>query len=142
MVSTRYHLYLMQTPLLSFILSRRAAILGYCVVKSLKKHEYVGAWLREPSDQPLGIALERFYDNLEKENSRVRESAERLSTYGYGLPWSGTKEVIGNRNQPEIVGNFNDNIVSMLVTDSIRRNQNDDVNRDGITKNQPLICFL
>ena len=42
-----------------------------------------------------------------------------------------TKEVIGNRNQPEIVGNFDDNIVSMLVTDSIRRNQNDDVDRDG-----------
>ena len=58
-----------------------------------------------------------------------------MSTYGYGLPWSGTKEVIGNRNQPEIVGNFDDNIVSMLVTDSIRRNQSDDVDRDGVTKN-------
>ncbi len=120
----------------------QTAILGYCVVRSLKKHEYVGAWLREPSDQPLGIALERFYDNLEKENSRVRESAERLSTYGYGLPWSGAKEVIGNRNQPEIVGNFNDNIVSMLVTDSIRRDQGDNVNRDGVTKNSTTNLLL
>ena len=115
---------------------------GYCVVRSLKKHEYVGAWLREPNDQPLGIALERFYDNLEKENDRVRQSAERLSTFGYGLPWSGAKQVIGNRNQPEIVGNFNDNIVSMLVTDSIRRNENNEVDREGITKNTTTTLLL
>ena len=58
------------------------------------------------------------------------------------MPWSGAKEVIGNRNQPEIVGNFNDNIVSMLVTDSIRRDQGDKVNRDGVTKNSTTNLLL
>lgn len=109
---------------------------GYCVVQNLKLHEYIGAWLLEPNDQPLGIALEYFYDKLEKQNDRVRRAAERLSMLGYGLPWSGVKEILGDRNQPEEVGNFDDNVVSMIMTDRIKRNSDNRPDRAGVTKNK------
>jgi len=112
--------------------------LGYCVVRNLKNHEYVGSWLLEPNDQPLGVALERFYDKLEKENDRIRMQAERMSMMSYGMPWSGAKEISGDRNQPAQVGNFDDNLVSMMMTDTIRRNEAGEVDRSGRTVNSTM----
>jgi len=40
---------------------------------------------------------------------------------GYGMPWTGAKEVTGAQNQPVQVGDFDANLVSMMMTDSIRR---------------------
>lgn len=103
---------------------------GYCQVQNLKNHEYVGAWLLEPNDQPIGDALEKFYERLTKENERTKQQAERLAMMGYGMPWTGAKEVTGAQNQPVQVGDFDANLVSMMMTDSIRR-ENGELNRDG-----------
>lgn len=114
---------------------------GYCQVKNLKNHEYVGAWLLEPSDQPIGEALEKFYERLTKENERTKQQAERLAMMGYGMPWTGAKEITGARNQPEQIGNFDANLVSMMMTDSIRR-EGDELNRDGIDVNTTTNMLL
>jgi hypothetical protein len=103
---------------------------GYCQVQNLKNHEYVGAWLLEPTDQPIGDALEKFYERLTKENERTKQQAERLAMMGYGMPWTGAKEVTGAQNQPVQVGDFDANLVSMMMTDSIRR-KDGELNRDG-----------
>jgi len=111
---------------------------GYVKITNLKNHEYVGAWLREPNDQPLGIALERFYDNLEKQNDRTKLQAQRMSMMGYGMPWTGALEISGDRNQPEQIGNFNATLISMLLTGRIRRNEEGQLDRDGITQNETM----
>lgn len=111
---------------------------GYCKVTNLKNHEYVGAWLQEPSDQPLGIALERFYDNLEQQNDRTKLQAQRMSMMGYGMPWTGAKEISGARNQPEQIANFDPNLISMQMTGSIRRDAEGNLDRDGTTQNATM----
>jgi hypothetical protein len=103
---------------------------GYCQVQNLKNHEYVGAWLLEPTDRPIGDAVEKFYERLTKENEQTKQQAERLAMMGYGMPWTGAKEVTGAQNQPVQVGDFDANLVSMMMTDSIRR-ENGELNRDG-----------
>ena len=30
---------------------------GYCTISNLKKHEFVGSWLLEPSDRPIDKGL-------------------------------------------------------------------------------------
>jgi len=111
---------------------------GYCKVTNLKNHEYVGAWLQEPSDQPLGIALERFYDNLEQQNDRTKLQAQRMSMMGYGMPWTGAKEISGARNQPEQIANFDPSLISMQMTGSIRRDAEGNLDRDGTTQNATM----
>ena len=111
---------------------------GYVKVTNLKNHEYVGAWLKEPNDQPLGIALERFYDNLEKQNDRTKLQAQRMSMIGYGMPWTGAKEIEGARNQPEQVANFDPNLISMQMTGSIRRDAEGNLDREGATQNATM----
>lgn len=111
---------------------------GYCKVTNLKNHEYVGVWLQEPSDQPLGVALERFYDNLEQQNDRTKMQAQRMSMMGYGMPWTGAKEIAGARNQPEQVANFDPNLISMQMTGAIKRNAEGELDRDGITQNATM----
>ena len=111
---------------------------GYVKVTNLKNHEYVGAWLKEPNDQPLGIALERFYDNLEKQNDRTKLQAQRMSMMGYGMPWTGAKEIAGARNQPEQVANFDPNLISMQMTGSIRRDAEGNLDREGATQNATM----
>ena len=107
---------------------------GYVDVTNLKNHEYVGSWLLEPSDQPIGAALDKFYERLTKENDRVKQEAERMAMMGYGMPWTGAKEVTGSRNQPEQTGNFDANLISMMMTDNIKR-EGSQLNRDGIAVN-------
>jgi len=114
---------------------------GYCTVRNLRNHEYVNTWLLEPSDQPIGDALIKFYERLTKENERTKEQAERLAMMNYGMPWTGAKEITGARNQPEQVGNFDANLISMMMTDDIRR-EGDELNRDGVRVNTTTNMLL
>jgi len=114
---------------------------GYCTVRNLRNHEYVNTWLLEPNDQPIGDALVKFYERLNKENERTKQQAERLAMMGYGMPWTGAKEITGARNQPEQVGNFDANLVSMMMTDDIRR-EGDELNRDGVRVNTTTNMLL
>ena len=114
---------------------------GYCTVKNLNNHEYVGTWLLEPNDQPIGDALEKFYERLEKEKKSTIQQAERLAMMGYGMPWTGAKEISGARNQPEQIGNFDANLVSMMMTDSIRR-EGDTLDREGVEVNTTTNMLL
>jgi len=108
---------------------------GYCVVRNLRNHEYVKAWLYEPNDQPIGDALDKFYERFDKEFSAVREQLERMKMMGYGMPWSGSKSITGNRNQPTQVGDFDPQLVTMMATNTIRRDANGQLSRDGTPLN-------
>ena len=44
------------------------------------------------------------------------------------MPWTGAKSISGDRNQPTQVGNYDPNLVTQLVTDNIRRNEQYDPN--------------
>ena len=94
---------------------------GYVQVKNLKNHEYVGNWLLEPNDPPIGAGLDKFYERLHKDNDRTRRQAERMAMMGYGMPWTGAKDITGARNQPEQTGNFDPNLISLMATDSMER---------------------
>ena len=108
---------------------------GYCTVNNLRDHEYVGAWLLEPNDRPVGDELDDFYRNFEKENERVRQAAERLLMMEQGMPWTGGKSITGSRNQPEQVANYDPELVTMMMTDDIRRAPDGSLDRDGIPVN-------
>lgn len=109
---------------------------GYCKVRNLRNHDYVRAWLYEPTDQPIGDALEKFYERFEKEFAEVRKQLERMKMMGYGMPWTGAKSITGDRNQPTQVGNFDPQLLTMMATDSIRRNELGQFDRDGKTLNR------
>jgi len=95
---------------------------GYCTVQNLRPHEYVNTWLLEPNDPPVGEMAEVFTKKIEKENSSLKKAAERLAMMGYGMPWTGAKSINGDRNQPTQVANFDPNLVTLSVTDNIKRN--------------------
>ena len=46
---------------------------GYVTVENLKKHEYVGAWLLEPSDKPIGKGLESWEKRWAKEKEKCKK---------------------------------------------------------------------
>jgi hypothetical protein len=112
---------------------------GYCSVSNIKEHEYVGAWLLEPSDKPVGDDLDTFYRNFDKELEKLKKAAENLEVMRQGLEqgvkWVGTGGVTGAANLPEQVANYNPQIVTMLVTDSIRRSATNELDRDGVSVN-------
>jgi len=108
---------------------------GYCVVRNLRNHEYVRTWLYEPNDQPVGEALQKFYERFHKEFDRTREQLDRMKMMGYGMPWTGALSTTGDRNQPVQVGNFTPQLVTMMATDTIRRDQDGNLDRNGITQN-------
>jgi len=108
---------------------------GYCVVRNLRNHEYVKTWLYEPNDQPAGLALEKFYERFHKEFDRTREQLDRMKMMGYGMPWTGSLSITGDRNQPTQVGNFTPQLLTMMATDSIRRDAAGNLDRTGTTKN-------
>lgn len=99
---------------------------GYCIVKNLQPHEYVNTWLLEPSDYPVGKAADVFAKNLERENSVLKKAMERLAMMGYGMPWTGAKSISGDRNQPVQIANFDPNLVTLMLTDDIKRNSDYD----------------
>jgi len=108
---------------------------GYCIVRNLKNHEYVKAWLYEPNDQPIGDALDKFYERFDKEFDAIRKQLERMKMLGYGMPWTGAKSLTGDRNQPTQVGDFDPQLLTMMATDSIRRDANGRLSRDGVPLN-------
>lgn len=101
---------------------------GSCIVHNLKPHEYIDTWLLEPNDPPIGDSAQIFLTKLEKENERLRLAAERLRMMGYGMPWTGAKGMSGPRNQPNQDANYDPNLVTEMVTDDIRRNDQHDPN--------------
>jgi len=115
---------------------------GYCTVKNLNMHEYVGTWLLEPNDQPVGDALNIFYKRFEKEQDRTKKAAERMSMMGYGLPWKGNREIKdGASNLPEEIAEFNPNLVTMKLIDAIKR-EDKELTRDGILMNKAATTLM
>ena len=108
---------------------------GYCDVSNLQPHEYVGTWLLEPSDQPVGKGLETFYRNFEKEVIKLKEAAEKYVLDRQFFGWAGTQNVVGQRNNPEDVADFRPSAASMLLTDDIKRNAQGLLDRAGTVFN-------
>lgn len=107
---------------------------GYCTVSNIKRHQFIDAWLLEPSDKPIGDDLDTFYKNFEKENVRLRQSAERLAMMKQGMKWIGSKSQSGSDNLPVQVANYDAQLVTMMLTDSIRRSGNQ-IDKNGTLQN-------
>jgi len=115
---------------------------GYCTVNNLKLHEYVGTWLLEPNDQPIGNALTRFHKRFEKEQEQTKKAAERMSMMGYGLPWTGNKTLQdGASGLPEEIAEFDPNLVTMKLTDTVRRDSKV-LTRDGQLMNKAATTLM
>jgi hypothetical protein len=108
---------------------------GYCTISNLREHEFVADWILEPSDKPAGNDLDVFYRNFEKENDRLKQAAERYLMMQKGMKWSGGKSITGSYNQPQQVADFDPQLVTMLMTDSIKRDSSGEVSRSGMTMN-------
>ena len=94
---------------------------GYCSISNLKRHQFIDAWLLEPSDKPIGDDLDTFYKNFTKEHNRLRQAAERLSMMSHGMKWIGVAAITGDKNQPQQVANYSPHELSMLLSGNIRR---------------------
>jgi hypothetical protein len=108
---------------------------GYCTVSNLKKHDYVRSWLLEPSDKPVGEGLERFEKRFSKEKEKLESNFELLKLTQQNTPWSGGKTVIGNRNLPQSVADFDPSLIGMTLTDSLRRDPVGNLDRAGKSVN-------
>jgi hypothetical protein len=104
---------------------------GYCTVSNLKKHDYVRSWLLEPSDKPIGAGLEKFEKNFSKEKLKVQDNYELLKLTQQNTKWSGAKTVIGNRNQPQSISDFDPSVIGMTLTDGLKRDADGKLSRDG-----------
>ena len=116
---------------------------GYCSLTNIRRHQFVDSWLLEPSDKPAGDGLDKFYDNFDKENKKLREAAETLYRKKMGTKWVGTTTIAGSGNQPQETANYLPELVSMLLTDNIRRVE-DSINRSGKLQNgtQQLVFVI
>jgi hypothetical protein len=108
---------------------------GYCTISNLKKHDYVGAWLLEPNDKPIGEGLERFEHKFEKEKEKLESAVETLLLVKQNTAWSGQKEVIGNRGLPQSVADFDPSLIGMTLTDSVKRDTEGKLSRSGKASN-------
>jgi hypothetical protein len=108
---------------------------GYCTVSNLKEHSYVNEWLLEPNDRPVGDDLDTFYRNFDKEIKKIQLAAERLVLIRQGSKWVGSRQVVGSFNLPEEIANYDPELITMLITDSIRRGIDGSLDRDGILVN-------
>ena len=117
---------------------------GYCSVKNITEHDYMQAWLLEPSDHPAGDDSDIFYKNFTKENSRVYQNAERLAMLRMGKNWLGTTTSLDFRNQPRSVANYQPTLLTALLTDNIVRDNTGTLSNSGILQNstQRLISIL
>jgi len=104
---------------------------GYVTVENLKKHEYVGAWLLEPSDKPIGKGLENWEKRWAKEKRKMQEAVEVFALYNRSTKWEGNKNIIGNFNLPQDVANFDPSVIAMTLTDSLKRDETGGLNRSG-----------
>ena len=108
---------------------------GYCTISNLKKHDYVGAWLLEPNDKPIGEGLERFERNFEKEKEKLEAAVETLMLVKQNTSWSGQKDIIGNRGLPQSIADFDPSLLGMTLTDSVKRDADGQLNRAGKASN-------
>ena len=108
---------------------------GYCTVSNLKKHDYVRSWLLEPNDKPVGAGLENFEKKFAKERERLESSYELLLLTQQNTKWSGGKKVTGNRNQPQLIADFDPSVIGMTLTDSLRRDSDGRLDRSGKSVN-------
>jgi hypothetical protein len=108
---------------------------GYVTVSNLREHDFVRSWILEPNDKPIGNALDKFYENFLKENERVKQAAERLTMMQQGMEWTGGKSITGSRNQPEQVADYDPQLLTMMMTDSVRRNAVGEIDRNGTEVN-------
>ena len=108
---------------------------GYVTVENLKKHEYVGAWLLEPNDKPIGKGLENWEKRWAKEKRKMQEAVEIFALYNRSTKWEGNKEIIGNFNNKQNVANFDPSVVAMTLTDSLKRDAAGNLDRDGRSLN-------
>jgi len=108
---------------------------GYVTVENLKKHEYVGAWLLEPNDKPIGKGLENWEKRWAKEKRKMQEAVEIFALYNRSTKWEGNKEIIGNFNNKQNVANFDPSVVAMTLTDSLKRDALGNLDRDGRSLN-------
>ena len=104
---------------------------GYVTVENLKKHEYVGAWLLEPSDKPIGKGLESWEKRWAKEKRKMQEAVEVFALYNRSTKWEGNKNIIGDFNLPQDVANFDPSVIAMTLTDSLKRDETGGLNRVG-----------
>jgi len=104
---------------------------GYVTVENLKKHEYVGAWLLEPSDKPIGKGLETWEKRWAKEKRKMQEAVEVFALYNRSTKWEGNKNIIGDFNLPQDVANFDPSVIAMTLTDSLKRDETGGLNRSG-----------
>ena len=108
---------------------------GYVTVENLKKHEYVGAWLLEPNDKPLGKGYENWEKRWAKEKRKMQEAVEVFALYNRSTKWEGNKEIIGNFNNKQNVANFDPSVVAMTLTDSLKRDAQGNLDRSGQSLN-------
>ena len=108
---------------------------GYVTVENLKKHEYVGAWLLEPSDKPIGKGLENWEKRWAKEKRKMQEAVEIFALYNRSTKWEGNKNIIGDFNLPQDVANFDPSVIAMTLTDSLKRDSKGDLDREGQSLN-------
>ena len=104
---------------------------GYVTVENLKKHEYVGAWLLEPSDKPIGKGLESWERRWAKEKRKMQEAVEVFALYNRSTKWEGNKNIIGDFNLPQDAANFDPSVIAMTLTDSLKRDETGGLNRSG-----------
>jgi hypothetical protein len=116
---------------------------GYCSLTNIKRHQFVDAWLLEPSDKPIGDGLDAFYANFDKESIKLRKAAEMLYMKKLSTKWVGTTTTTGSGNLPEETANYLPELVSALLTDNIRR-VGGTLNRSGTLQNgtQQLVFVI
>ena len=116
---------------------------GYCNVSNVRRHQFIDAWLLEPSDKPVGDGLNIFYENFTKENARLGKAIERLSMMKQGLPWVGTVTGVGAGNLPQQTANYTAELAPMLLTDDIRRIE-EGLDRQGTLTNstQRMVAIM
>ena len=79
-----------------------------------------------------------------KENLILKKNANRLSLVRQGSKWVGNKQIIGNSTLPEDISNFDPQLITMLMTDEVRRDANGNLDRAGILQNatQSMISIV
>ena len=65
----------------------------------------------------------------------MKKNANRLSLVRQGSRWVGNKQIIGNSTLPEDISNFDPQLITMLITNEIRRDANGNLDRAGLLKN-------
>ena len=109
---------------------------GYCTITNLKKHSFVKQWLLEPNDKPVGNGLISFEKRFEKEKEKLQSSVELALLGRQSTQWSGQKEIKGSFGNAQSVADFDPSILSMTLTDQIRRNEEGRLSRSGKQANK------